>query len=143
MSDAFCHSPILLFTLSTILVFPSEDPYEEGPAQQVLDAGTTVLQSEGTYTSTTSILLSPRIRPFSPRGTRVEMRRMLASALYLSLTPIRNPPLVTLPLPTPSTSRRADIPEADTPPRKRLLLTTPRPGCEIGESSAAAVRTTP
>ncbi|GJV07058.1 hypothetical protein Tco_1344714 [Tanacetum coccineum] len=35
------------------------------------------------------------------------------------------------------TSRRADIPEADTPPRKRLLLTTPRPGCEIGEGSAA------
>ncbi|GKG61438.1 hypothetical protein Tco_0619163, partial [Tanacetum coccineum] len=35
--------------------------------------------------------------------------------------------------------RRADIPEVDTPPRqKRLLLTTPRPGCEIGESSAAA-----
>ncbi|GKF48358.1 hypothetical protein Tco_0141609, partial [Tanacetum coccineum] len=26
--------------------------------------------------------------------------------------------------------------EADAPPRKRLLLTTPRPGCEIGESSA-------
>ncbi|GKG25653.1 hypothetical protein Tco_0398799, partial [Tanacetum coccineum] len=27
-----------------------------------------------------------------------------------------------------------------TPPRKRLLLTTPRPGCKIGESSAAAAR---
>ncbi|GKG65903.1 hypothetical protein Tco_0689094, partial [Tanacetum coccineum] len=34
-------------------------------------------------------------------------------------------------LPTPSTSRRADIPEADTPPRKRLLLTAPKPGCEV------------
>ncbi|GKF14762.1 hypothetical protein Tco_0056224, partial [Tanacetum coccineum] len=32
------------------------------------------------------------------------------------------------------------IPEADTPPRKRLLLTTPRPGCEIRESSVAAAR---
>ncbi|GJT95654.1 hypothetical protein Tco_1091172 [Tanacetum coccineum] len=41
-------------------------------------------------------------------------------------------------LPAPSTSRKADIPEADTPPRKRLLLTTPRPGSEVGESSAAA-----
>ncbi|GKG17759.1 hypothetical protein Tco_0372057, partial [Tanacetum coccineum] len=29
--------------------------------------------------------------------------------------------------------------EADTPPRKRLLLTAPRPRCEVGESSAAAV----
>ncbi|GJX65965.1 putative reverse transcriptase domain-containing protein [Tanacetum coccineum] len=47
------------------------------------------------------------------------------------------PPLLPIPLPAPSTSRRADIPKADTPPRKRLLLTTPRPGCEIGESSAA------
>ncbi|GJW88528.1 hypothetical protein Tco_0163868, partial [Tanacetum coccineum] len=27
---------------------------------------------------------------------------------------------------------------AGTPPRKRLLLTTPRPSCEVGESSAAA-----
>nr|GFD20745.1 hypothetical protein [Tanacetum cinerariifolium] len=42
------------------------------------------------------------------------------------------------PLPVPSTSRKAEIPEADTPPRKRLLLTAPRPGCEVGESSAAA-----
>ncbi|GJS52411.1 hypothetical protein Tco_0625773 [Tanacetum coccineum] len=46
----------------------------------------------------------------------------------------RTPPLLPIPLPAPSTSRRADIPEADTPPRKRLLLTTPRPGCEIRES---------
>ncbi|GKE47861.1 hypothetical protein Tco_1479119, partial [Tanacetum coccineum] len=47
-------------------------------------------------------------------------------------------PLLPIPLPAPSTSRRADIPEADIQPRKRLLLTTPRPGCEVGESSAAA-----
>ncbi|GJR41143.1 hypothetical protein Tco_1156689 [Tanacetum coccineum] len=39
----------------------------------------------------------------------------------------RTPPLLPIPLPTPSTSRRADISEADTPPRKRLLLTTPSP----------------
>ncbi|GJT67415.1 putative reverse transcriptase domain-containing protein [Tanacetum coccineum] len=37
----------------------------------------------------------------------------------------------------------ADIPEADTPPRKRLLLTTPRPECEVGESSAAAAARQP
>ncbi|GJY10894.1 hypothetical protein Tco_0379079 [Tanacetum coccineum] len=52
----------------------------------------------------------------------------------------RTSPLLPIPLPAPSTSRRADIPEADMPPRKRLLLTTPRPECEIGESSAAAAR---
>nr|GFA33033.1 hypothetical protein [Tanacetum cinerariifolium] len=53
----------------------------------------------------------------------------------------RTPPLLPIPLPVPSTSHRAEIPEADMPPQKRLLLTAPRPGCEVGESSAdAAVR---
>ncbi|GJY37226.1 hypothetical protein Tco_0422604 [Tanacetum coccineum] len=50
----------------------------------------------------------------------------------------RTPPLLRIPLPAPSTISKANIPEADTPPRKRLLLTTPRPSCEVGESSAAA-----
>ncbi|GKG17585.1 hypothetical protein Tco_0362542, partial [Tanacetum coccineum] len=67
--------------------------------------------------------LSPRIRPLSPKALEVEIRDV-ASAYYHSLHPSG----------TPSTSRRADIPEADTPPRKRLLLTTPRPKCEVGES---------
>ncbi|GKF60188.1 hypothetical protein Tco_0176974, partial [Tanacetum coccineum] len=40
------------------------------------------------------------------------------------------------PLLLPSTSRRADIPEANIPPRKRLLLTAPTPRFEVGESSA-------
>ncbi|GJW13766.1 hypothetical protein Tco_0017899 [Tanacetum coccineum] len=38
---------------------------------------------------------------------------------------------------------KADIPEADTPPWKRLLLTTPRPRCEIGESYAPAAARQP
>ncbi|GKE62937.1 hypothetical protein Tco_1513304 [Tanacetum coccineum] len=41
------------------------------------------------------------------------------------------------PLSLPSTSHRTDVPEAEMPPRKRAYLTTPAPGCEIGESSAA------
>ncbi|GJT31758.1 hypothetical protein Tco_0922177, partial [Tanacetum coccineum] len=86
--------------------------------------------------------LSPRSRPLSPRALEVEMRD-IASAFYHSLHPSGTPPLLPIPLPAPSTSRRADIPEADTPPRKRLLLTTPRPGCEIGESSAAAAARQP
>ncbi|GKG38662.1 hypothetical protein Tco_0460374, partial [Tanacetum coccineum] len=61
--------------------------------------------------------------------------RAAAPSTYHSLLPSGTPPL----LPTPSTNRRADIPEADTLPRKMLLLTTPRPGCEVGESYAAAV----
>ncbi|GJR10595.1 hypothetical protein Tco_0793247 [Tanacetum coccineum] len=86
--------------------------------------------------------LSPRIRPLSLRSLEVEMRDV-ASAYYHSLHPSRTPPLLPIPLPAPSTRRRADIPEADMPPRKRLLFTTPRPGCEIGESSVAAAARQP
>ncbi|GKF82504.1 hypothetical protein Tco_0244160 [Tanacetum coccineum] len=86
--------------------------------------------------------LSPRIRPLSPRALAVEIRDV-ASSLYHSLHPSGTPPLLPIPLPAPSTSRRADIPEADTPPRKRLLLTTPRPSCEVGESFAAAAARQP
>nr|GEV80310.1 hypothetical protein [Tanacetum cinerariifolium] len=83
--------------------------------------------------------LSPRIRPLSPRALGAEMNA-IASSLYHSLHPSGTPPLLPIPLFTPSTSRRAGIPEADTPPRNRPLLATPRTGCEVEESSAAAAR---
>nr|GEU59398.1 hypothetical protein [Tanacetum cinerariifolium] len=73
--------------------------------------------------------LSPRIRPLSPRALRAEMNA-IASSIYHSLHPSRTPSLLPIPLSTPSTSRRAGIPEADTPPRNRPQLATPRPGCE-------------
>ncbi|GJS58705.1 hypothetical protein Tco_0653489 [Tanacetum coccineum] len=47
------------------------------------------------------------------------------------------------PLPLPPTAPRTDIPEADMPPRKRACLTTPAPGYEIGESSAAGAARQP
>ncbi|GKF58852.1 hypothetical protein Tco_0172389 [Tanacetum coccineum] len=67
----------------------------------------------------------------------MKQMRAAAPSTYHSLLLSGTPPLLPIPLPAPSTSRRADIPEADTPPQKRLLLTTPRPECEVGESSAA------
>ncbi|GKF77174.1 hypothetical protein Tco_0229644, partial [Tanacetum coccineum] len=74
--------------------------------------------------------------------TRAAMAQMRVAApfTYHPLLPSGTPPLLPIPLPAPSTSRRADIPEADTPPQKRLLITAPRPRCEVGESSAAAAR---
>ncbi|GKC24285.1 hypothetical protein Tco_1026435, partial [Tanacetum coccineum] len=86
--------------------------------------------------------LSPCSRPLSPRALEVEMRDV-ASYLHHALHPSGTPSLLPIPPPAPSTSRRTDIPEADTPPRKRLLLTTPRPSCEVGESSAAAAARQP
>nr|GFD00948.1 hypothetical protein [Tanacetum cinerariifolium] len=68
--------------------------------------------------------LSPRIRPRSPRALEAEMND-IGSSLYRSLHPSGTPP--GLPISTPSTSRRTRIPEADTPPRSRPLLATPRP----------------
>ncbi|GKG46530.1 hypothetical protein Tco_0501376, partial [Tanacetum coccineum] len=66
--------------------------------------------------------------------------RAAAPSTYHPLLPSGTPPLLPIPLTTPSTSRRVDIPKADMTPRKRLLLTAPRLGCEVGESSVAAAR---
>nr|GFB55952.1 reverse transcriptase domain-containing protein [Tanacetum cinerariifolium] len=83
--------------------------------------------------------LSPRIRPSHTRAAMAHMRAVVPST-YHSPLPSGTPPLLPIPLPIPSTSRRAEIPEADTSPRKRLLLTAPKPGCEVRESSAATAR---
>nr|GEW78427.1 putative reverse transcriptase domain-containing protein [Tanacetum cinerariifolium]GEW81302.1 putative reverse transcriptase domain-containing protein [Tanacetum cinerariifolium] len=50
---------------------------------------------------------------------------------------MRTPPLLPIPLPTPSTSRRAEIFEDNMLFWKRLLLTTLTPRFEVGESSTA------
>ncbi|GKE67175.1 putative reverse transcriptase domain-containing protein [Tanacetum coccineum] len=80
-----------------------------------------------------------------PPRTRATMAQMGAAApsTYHPLLPSGTLTLLPIQLPTPSTSCRADIPEADTPPRKRLLLTAHRPGCEVWESSAAAAARQP
>nr|GFC65533.1 hypothetical protein [Tanacetum cinerariifolium] len=83
--------------------------------------------------------LSPRIQPLSPRALRAEMNA-ISSSLYHLLHPSWTPPLSPIPLSTPSTSHKARIPEADTPPRNRPLLATPRRRCEVEESSATVVR---
>ncbi|GKA04142.1 hypothetical protein Tco_0676923, partial [Tanacetum coccineum] len=79
----------------------------------------------------------------APIEPYITERRATTPSIYHSLLPAGTPPLLPIPLPTPSTSRRADIPEADTPPRKRLLLTAPISRVEVGESSAAAAARQP
>ncbi|GJW55449.1 hypothetical protein Tco_0099534 [Tanacetum coccineum] len=69
--------------------------------------------------------------------------RAAAPSTYHSLLPSGTPPLLPIPLHAPSTSRRANILEADMLLRKRLLLTTPTPRFEVGESSAAAAARQP
>ncbi|GKB85997.1 putative ribonuclease H-like domain-containing protein, partial [Tanacetum coccineum] len=97
----------------------SEDPYGEA-ARQLLEQ-------------------APHLSEYVPDSMELEdHRRATTPSIYHSLLPAGTPPLLPIPLSAPSTSRRANIPEADTPPRKRLLLTAPTPRVEVGESSAAA-----
>ncbi|GJR58511.1 reverse transcriptase domain-containing protein [Tanacetum coccineum] len=131
---------------------PSEDPYEEAARQLLEQAPRSPNAAEDeaykrqyiTMRSASAPPLPPSFLPslIRPPRTRAAMAQMRAAtpSTYHPLLPLGTPPLLPIPLPAPSTSRRADIPEADTPPRKRLLLTAPRPGCEVGESSAAAAR---
>nr|GEX91135.1 hypothetical protein [Tanacetum cinerariifolium] len=80
--------------------------------------------------------LSPHIQPPHTRAAMAHMRATVPST-YHSLLPLGTPPLLPIPLPIPSASRRAEILEADTPPQKRPMLTAPRSGREVAESSAA------
>nr|GFD39905.1 hypothetical protein [Tanacetum cinerariifolium] len=59
--------------------------------------------------------LSPRIQPPHTRATMAQMRAAVPSTYYL-LLPSGTQPLLPIPLPVPSTRRRAEILEADTPP---------------------------
>ncbi|GJZ55392.1 hypothetical protein Tco_0610585 [Tanacetum coccineum] len=71
-------------------------------------------------------LLPTLIRPPHTRAAMAQ-RRATTPSIYHSLLPAETLPLLPIPLPAPSTSRKADIPEANTPPRKRILLTAPTP----------------
>ncbi|GKF18262.1 hypothetical protein Tco_0063180, partial [Tanacetum coccineum] len=132
------------------LSIPSEDPYEEAGRQLLKQAPRSLEYVPD------PIELEDHVPVYIPKPEHPEdlvpaedeapieayitKMRAAAPSTYHSLLLLRTPPLLPIPLPAPSTSRRADISEADTPPRKRLLLNTPRPGCEVGESSAAAAR---
>ncbi|GKD48542.1 hypothetical protein Tco_1277518 [Tanacetum coccineum] len=114
-----------------------KDPYEEA-ARQLLERHTSRV-----YITEVALLHHPPsflpllIRPPRTRAAMAQMRAA-APSTYQPLLPSGTPPLLPIPIPIPSTARRADIPEADKPPRKRLLLTAPRPRCEVRESSAVA-----
>ncbi|GKA43563.1 hypothetical protein Tco_0736287, partial [Tanacetum coccineum] len=74
-------------------------------------------------------LLIPSIAITSPTYTKAPLGYRVDRIRLRAASP--------LPLPAPSTSRRADILEADILPQKRLLLTAPIPRFEVGESSVA------
>ncbi|GJR55510.1 hypothetical protein Tco_1406031 [Tanacetum coccineum] len=120
---------------------PSEDPYEEA-ARQLLEQA----PRSPEYVPD-PIELEDHVPVYIPEPEHPEdlvpaedeapieayitEMRAAAPSTYYPLLPSGTPPLSPIPLPAPSTSRRANIPEADTPPRKSLLLTAPIPwDCE-------------
>nr|GFC81942.1 hypothetical protein [Tanacetum cinerariifolium] len=113
---------------------PSEDPYEEA-AQQLFEQA---LHSPEYVPRDQVPVFVPKFE--HPEDLVPAEDETPASLLPTGFLSPRIPSLLPIPLSTPSTSRRAGIPEADTPPRNRPLLATLRPGCEVEESSAAAVR---
>nr|GEW03602.1 hypothetical protein [Tanacetum cinerariifolium]GFA08535.1 hypothetical protein [Tanacetum cinerariifolium] len=130
---------------------PSDDPYEEA-AQQLLEQAPRspeyvpdpieLEDHVSTHIPEHPEDLVPSEDEAPIEAYIPEMRAAVPSTYY-SLLPSGTPSLLPIPLPVPSTSRRAEILEANTPPQKRLLLTAPRPGCEVGESSAAAAARQP
>ncbi|GKF44072.1 hypothetical protein Tco_0130624, partial [Tanacetum coccineum] len=79
------------------------------------------------------------VRPEPPMSASMEARIAEHAAAPTPPLPVlhHHPQLL------PSTSPRTDVPEAEMPPRKRACPTTPAPGYEIGESSAAGAARQP
>ncbi|GJR78888.1 hypothetical protein Tco_0149673 [Tanacetum coccineum] len=73
--------------------------------------------------------------PLGYKAARIRLRA--ASPLPSPTSP---PTHHLLPLPAPPTSRRANIPEADIPPQKRLLLIAPTPRFEFVDTVDASIR---
>ncbi|GKE56335.1 hypothetical protein Tco_1495520, partial [Tanacetum coccineum] len=115
-----------------------EHPRDLVPAEEEvpIEAYITEVASAPTPPLPPPSFLPTLIRPPHTRAAMAQ-RRDAAPSTYHSLLPIGMPPLLPIPLPAPSTSHRANIPKADMPPRKRLLLTAPTPRFEVWESSAA------
>nr|GEX56048.1 reverse transcriptase domain-containing protein [Tanacetum cinerariifolium] len=110
---------------------PSEDPYEEA-AQQLLEQASHSLE----YVPD-PIKLEDHVPMHIPEHLEDLVPAEDEAPIEAYIPEGHHHPI---PLHVPSTSRRAKIPKADTPPQKRLLLTAPRPGCEVEESLLLLLR---
>ncbi|GJZ60481.1 hypothetical protein Tco_0616297 [Tanacetum coccineum] len=136
--------PIELEDHVPVYIPKPENPEDLVPAKDEapIEAYITEVASAPTPPLPPPSFLPTLIRPPHTRAAMAQ-RRATTPSTYHSLLPTGMPPLLPIPLPAPSTSRRADIPDADTPPQKRLLLTAPTPRFEVEESSAAAAARQP
>nr|GFB43811.1 hypothetical protein [Tanacetum cinerariifolium] len=111
-----------------------EDPKEDPNEKHELEDEDTKEPSEG----------SDETEPFEEDETAVTPPppRHLAAGSSPFPLPSTNPAYDQIPLGYREAMirMRDDIPEEDMPPWRRFILTTPPPGCDVAESSAAAVR---
>ncbi|GJS52284.1 hypothetical protein Tco_0625646 [Tanacetum coccineum] len=140
----YVHDPMELEDHVPVYIHEPKNPEDLVPAED--EAPIEPYITEDAFAPTPPLpppsLLPTLIRPSHTRAAMAQ-RRAIAPSIYHSLLLAGMPPLLPIPLLAPSTSRRADIPKADTPPRKRLLLTAPTPRVKVGESSAAAATRQP
>ncbi|GJR12452.1 hypothetical protein Tco_0795104 [Tanacetum coccineum] len=143
-SPEYVPDPIELEDHIPVYIPEPEHPEDLVPAEDEapIEAYITEVASTPTPPLPPPSFLPSLIRPPRTREAMAQMRAATPST-YHPLLPSGTPPLLPIPLHAPSTSHRADIPEADTPPQKRLLLTAPRPRCEVGDSSAAVRQSGP
>ncbi|GJU41299.1 hypothetical protein Tco_1194256 [Tanacetum coccineum] len=89
------------------------------------------------------------VRPQTPitASTQALIDASTARSLPPSPLPLPSPPPINLTYDQTPLGHRAamirmrdDIPEENMPPRRRFILTTPLPGCDVAESSAVAAR---
>ncbi|GJT89091.1 hypothetical protein Tco_1070808 [Tanacetum coccineum] len=105
--------------------YPSEDPYEEACQHCLLEQAPRLQVYTSDPMELEDLMYQCTFRsPEHPDDLRARLRMR---HLHLYIPTILSSPHTdsTLLVQSTSNSRRADIPEADTPPQKRLLLTTP------------------
>ncbi|GKA35376.1 hypothetical protein Tco_0721867, partial [Tanacetum coccineum] len=144
-SPKYVHDPMELEDHVPVYIPEPEHPKDLVPAKDEapIEAHITEVASAPTPPLPPPSFLPSLIRPLPCIRAVMAQIRATTPSTYHPLLPSGTPPLLPIPLPVLSTSRGANIPKANTPPRKRLLLTAPRPRGEVGESSAAAAARQP
>ncbi|GKG06438.1 hypothetical protein Tco_0326524, partial [Tanacetum coccineum] len=127
-SPEYVPDPMELEDHVPVYIPEPEHPDDLVPAEDEAPIEAYIIEVASTPPPPPSFLPS-LIRPSRTRAAMAQIRAAAPSA-YHPLLLSGTPPLLPIPLHAPSTSRIADIPKADMPPRKRLLLTAPRPGYE-------------
>nr|GEV99856.1 reverse transcriptase domain-containing protein [Tanacetum cinerariifolium] len=121
---------------STVIASPAVDhTYIPFPSEEEVDR---LLALPTPPPSSLTPLSSPPTSPtYAQAPLAMAQMRAAAPSTYHLPHLSGTPPMLPIPLPALSTSRKANISKADMPFQKRILLISPTPRFEVGESSTA------